>query len=41
MNIAVLKATMAAKKYAFFEDGEYNLNIVGIRNSSTGNKLLR
>jgi hypothetical protein len=39
MNIAVLKATMAAKKYAFFEDGEYNLNIIGIRNSSTGNKV--
>jgi hypothetical protein len=39
MNIQTLKATMAAKKYAFFEGGEYNLNIVGIRNSSTGNKV--
>ena len=37
MNIQVLRATMAAKKYAFFEAGEYNLNIVGIRNSATGN----
>ena len=39
MKIEQLKATMAAKKYAFFEGGEYNLNIVGIRNSSTGNKV--
>jgi hypothetical protein len=39
MNIQTLKATMAAKKYAFFENGEYNLNIVGIRNSSTGSKV--
>ena len=39
MTLEQLKATMAAKKYAFFEGGEYNLNIVGIRNSSTGNKI--
>ena len=39
MKIEQLKATLAAKKYAFFEGGEYNLNIVGIRNSSTGNKV--
>ncbi len=39
MKIEQLRATMAAKKYAFFEGGEYNLNIVGIRNSSTGNKV--
>ena len=39
MTLEQLKATMAAKKYAFFEGGEYNLNIVGIRNSSTGNKV--
>jgi hypothetical protein len=39
MKIEQLKATMAAKKYAFFEGGEYNLNIVGIRNSSTGSKV--
>jgi len=39
MNIQTLKATMAAKKYAFFENGEYNINIIGIRNSSTGNKV--
>ena len=39
MKIEQLKATLAAKKYAFFEGGEYNLNIIGIRNSSTGNKV--
>ena len=39
MNIQTLKATIAAKKYAFFEGGEYNLNIIGIRNSSTGSKV--
>ena len=39
MTLEQLKATLAAKKYAFFEGGEYNLNIVGIRNSSTGNKV--
>ena len=39
MTLEQLKATMAAKKYAFFEGGEYNLNIVGIRNSTTGNKV--
>jgi hypothetical protein len=39
MNIATLKATMAAKKYAFFEAGEFNLNIIGIRNSATDNKV--
>ena len=39
MNIAILKATMKAKGYAFFETGEFNLNIIGIRNSDTGNKV--
>jgi hypothetical protein len=39
MNIAILKATMAAKKYAFFEAGEFNLNIIGVRNSATGSKV--
>jgi hypothetical protein len=39
MKIEQLRATMAAKKYAFFENGEYNINIVGIRNSATGNKV--
>ena len=39
MKIEQLRATMAAKKYAFFENGEYNINIIGIRNSSTGAKV--
>ena len=39
MTLEQIKATLAAKKYAFFEGGESNLNIVGIRNSSTGNKV--
>jgi hypothetical protein len=39
MKIEQLRATMAAKKYAFFENGEYNINIIGIRNSATGNKV--
>lgn len=39
MNIQVLKATMAAKGYAFFENGEFNLNIIGVRNSDTGKKV--
>jgi hypothetical protein len=39
MKIEQLRATMAAKKYAFFENGEYNINIIGIRNSATGAKV--
>jgi hypothetical protein len=34
-----LKLSLEAKKYLFFEQGDYNLNIIGIRNSSTGNKV--
>ncbi len=30
---------MAAKGYAFFENGEFNLNIIGVRNSDTGKKV--
>lgn len=39
INIATLKRTMSAKGYAFFESGDYNLNIIGIRNSATGLKV--
>lgn len=39
ITIAVLKRTMAAKGYAFFENGDFNLNIIGIRNSTTGQKV--
>jgi hypothetical protein len=34
-----IKVAMKAKGYAFFENGDYNLNIIGIRNSDTGNKV--
>jgi len=39
ITIAVLKRTMDAKGYKFFESGDYNLNIIGIRNSSTGQRV--
>ena len=34
-----IKVAMKAKGYAFFENGDYNINIIGIRNSDTGNKV--
>jgi hypothetical protein len=34
-----IKAAMKAKGYAFFENGDYNINIIGIRNSDTGSKV--
>jgi hypothetical protein len=34
-----IKVAMKAKGYAFFESGDYNLNIIGIRNSDTGSKV--
>ena len=34
-----IKQAMKAKGYAFFENGDYNINIIGIRNSDTGNKV--
>ena len=34
-----IKVAMKAKGYAFFENGDYNFNIIGIRNSDTGNKV--
>jgi hypothetical protein len=30
---------MKVKNYKFFESGDYNLNIIGIRNSDTGSKV--
>ena len=39
ITIAVLKRTMAAKGYVFFENGDYNLNIIGVRNSATGQRV--
>jgi hypothetical protein len=34
-----IKQAMKAKGYAFFENGDYNINIIGIRNSDTGSKV--
>jgi hypothetical protein len=34
-----IKQAMKLKDYKFFESGDYNLNIIGIRNSDTGNKV--
>lgn len=35
----LIQKTMEAKKYAYFENGDYNVNIIGIRNSSTGKRV--
>jgi len=34
-----IKQAMKIKNYKFFESGDYNLNIIGIRNSDTGSKV--
>jgi hypothetical protein len=34
-----IKQAMKVKNYKFFELGDYNLNIIGIRNSDTGSKV--
>jgi hypothetical protein len=34
-----IKVAMKVKNYKFFESGDYNLNIIGIRNSDTGSKV--
>jgi hypothetical protein len=39
ITIADLKRAFSAKNYVFFENGDYNVNIIGIRNSSTGQKV--
>ena len=38
-SINQIKETVTSKGYRWFESGEYNLNIVGIRNSSTKNRV--
>ena len=38
-NIAQLKRTITGLGYNWFETGDYNLNIIGVRNSSTGLKV--
>tara|TARA_R110000765_G_scaffold357274_1_gene447371 strand:+ start:605 stop:1222 length:618 start_codon:yes stop_codon:yes gene_type:complete len=34
-----IKQAVTGKGYKYFENGDYNVNIVGIRNSSTANKV--
>ena len=34
-----IEAAMKAKGYKYFENGDFNVNIIGVRNSSTGNKV--
>ena len=34
-----IAAAVKAKDYMWFENGNYNLNIVGVRNSSTGDQI--
>jgi len=38
-SLEKIKRAMNLKSYTFFEKGIYNLNIIGIRNSSTANKV--
>ena len=38
-SIEKIKRAMAHKNYKFFESGSYNVNIIGIRNSATANKV--
>jgi len=35
----LIEETIKSKGYAWFEKGDYNLNIVGVRNSSTGDEV--
>ena len=34
-----IKETLESKGYEFFEEGDWNVNIVGVRNSETANKV--
>jgi hypothetical protein len=38
-NISQVEKAVKSKGYKWFENGDYNLNIVGIRNSSTNNEI--
>jgi len=38
-TILQLKNAVERKGYKFFENGDYNLNIIGIRNSATGDQI--
>ncbi len=35
----IIEKAVKAKSYNWFEKGDYNLNIVGIRNSNTGTEI--
>ena len=39
ITAAILESTLAKLGYKYFTEGDYNLNIIGIRNSSTGAKV--
>ena len=39
ITAAILEATLKKLGYKFFTEGDYNLNIIGIRNSATGAKV--
>ncbi len=34
-----IEKAVKAKGYKYFENGDYNMNVIGIRNSGTGNKV--
>ena len=34
-----IENALKTKGYAWFENGDYDVNIVGVRNSATGNKV--
>lgn len=34
-----IQAAVETKGYRYFEDGDYNVNVIGIRNSTPGNKV--
>jgi hypothetical protein len=38
-NKSVISELLVSKSYAYFESGDFNINIVGIRNSSTGKRV--
>ena len=38
-SIEHIKRALGTKGYKFFENGDYNVNIVGVRNSLTKNKV--
>ena len=34
-----IEKAVKAKGYKYFENGDYNMNVIGIRNSGTGKKV--